>query len=318
MKIARTAVAEIGYLESGQSDGVPMLFLHGFPDDAHTWDGVVAELEGAPFRLVRPFQRGCGPSRVTAIAAHSGQVAALAQDVLDLADELGIDRFVLVGQDWGSRAAHAVAILAPERVTGLVALATGYGAAPDNWEVRLRQAHLFWYQWWFHTEMGRSALEQDRAKVCEYLWRMWSPEWNFKPEEFAAVATSFENDQFIDTVIHYYRHRWGAAPSSPLYEAQEIRLTGTPPIPVPATFICGLSDAANLAESSRGNQKSYPAGLERIELPEVGHFVQRERPDVVAEVVARIGMDQPQMNADRTEAKRGFLEQSSTRASRLY
>jgi pimeloyl-ACP methyl ester carboxylesterase len=288
MKMVRTAVAEIGYLESGQSEGVPVLFLHGFPDDAHTWDRVIAELEGARLRLVRPFQRGFGPSRVTAIAAHSGQVAALAQDVLDLADELGIDRFVLVGQDWGSRAAHAAAILAPERVTGLVVLATGYGPAPDNWEVRLRQAHVFWYQWWFHTEMGRSALEQDRAKVCEYLWRVWSPEWSFKPDEFAAVLPSFENDQFVDTVIHYYRHRWGAAPSSSFYEAQELRLRDTPPIPVPVTFICGSSDACNLPESSRGNDKLYPGGLERIELAGVGHFVQRERPGKVAEVLKRM------------------------------
>jgi pimeloyl-ACP methyl ester carboxylesterase len=124
MKIVRTAVAEIGYLESGQSDGFPVLFLHGFPDDAHTWDRVVDELEGLPLRLIRPFQRGFGPSQVTAIAAHSGQVAALAQDVLDLADALGIARFTLVGQDWGRRAAHAVAVLAPERVTGLLVLAT--------------------------------------------------------------------------------------------------------------------------------------------------------------------------------------------------
>jgi pimeloyl-ACP methyl ester carboxylesterase len=287
MKIVRTAVAEIGYLESGRSDVFPVLFLHGFPDDPHTWDRVVGELEGLPLRLVRPFQRGFGPSRVTAIAARSGQVAALAQDVLDLADALGIDRFGLVGQDWGSRAAHAVAILAPERATGLLVLATGYGPGVDNPEVRLRQAHVFWYQWWFHTEAGRLALEQDRAKVCEYLWRVWSPEWRFSPDEFAAVVPSLKNEQFVDTVIHYYRHRWGAAPSSPFYEAQEIKLRDMPPIPVPAVFLCGMSDACNLPESSRGNAKLYPAGLERVELAGVGHFVQREQPGEVAKRLQR-------------------------------
>ena len=285
MKIVRTAVAEIGYLESGQRDGFPVLFLHGFPDDAHTWDRVVAELEGLPLRLLRPFQRGCGPSRVTAIAAISGEVAALAQDVLDLADALGIERFGLVGQDWGSRAAHAVAILAPERVTELLVLATGYGPGADDPDVRLRQAHVFWYQWWFHTAAGRAALEQDRAKVCEYLWRVWSPEWRFSREEFAAILPSFENDQFVDTVVHYYRHRWDAAPGSPIYEAQEIKLRDTPPIPVRAVFVCGMSDACNLPESSRGNAKLYSAGLERVELAGVGHFVQRERP---GEVVKRL------------------------------
>ena len=290
MKIVRTAVAEIGYLESGRSDGFPVLFLHGFPDDAHTWDRVVGELEGLPLRLVRPFQRGFGPSRVTAIAAHSGQVGALAQDVLDLADGLGIERFALVGQDWGSRAAHAVAILAPERVTGLVVLATGYGAVADDPEVRLRQAHVFWYQWWFHTAAGRQALEQDRENVCEYLWRVWSPEWRFSAEEFAAILPSFQNEQFVDTVIHYYRHRWGAAPSSPLYESQETKLRDTPPIPVPAVFMCGTSDACNLPESSRGNTKAYSAGLERVELAGVGHFVQRERPGEVAKRLQRFAV----------------------------
>jgi pimeloyl-ACP methyl ester carboxylesterase len=282
MKIVRTAVAEIGYLESGQSDGLPVLFLHGFPDDAHTWDGVVGELEGLPLRLVRPFQRGFGPSLVTAIAAHSGQVAALAQDVLDLADALAIDRFVLVGQDWGSRAAHAVTVLAPERVIGLLVLATGYGGVVDDPEVRLRQAQVFWYQWWFHTAAGRQALEEDREKVCEYLWRVWSPEWRFSPEEFAAVVPTFGNEQFVDTVVHYYRHRWGAAPGSPVYEAQEGKLSDMPPIPVPAVFMCGTSDACNLPESSLGSEKLYPAGLERVELAGVGHFVQRERPGEVA------------------------------------
>jgi pimeloyl-ACP methyl ester carboxylesterase len=287
MKIARTAVAEIGYLESGETDGIPVLLLHGFPDDAHTWDGVVAKLEGLPLRLVRPFQRGFGPSRVTSIAAHSGQVAALAQDVLDLADELKIDRFALVGQDWGSRAAHAVAILAPERVTRLLVLATGYGPVIDDAAVQLRQAHAFWYQWWFHTAAGRAALEQNRERICEYLWRVWSPEWRFNPEEFAAIVPSLANEQFVDTVVHYYRHRWGAAPGSPFYQSQEIKLRDAPPIPVPAVFICGMSDACNLPESSRGNAKLYPAGLERVELPGVGHFVQRQRPEEVAKHLQR-------------------------------
>jgi pimeloyl-ACP methyl ester carboxylesterase len=290
MRIVRTAVAEIGYLEGGRSDGIPVLLLHGFPDDAHTWDGVVAELEGVPLRLIRPFQRGFGPSRVTAIAAHSGQVAALAQDVLDLADELGIDRFAIVGQDWGSRAAHAVAVLAPERVTQLLVLATGYGATVKAAEVRLRQAQVFWYQWWFHTEPGRLALEQDREKVCEYLWRVWSPDWRFSPDDFRAIVPSLSNEQFVDTVIHYYRHRWGAAPGSPFYEAQEIKLRDTPPIPVPAVFMCGTSDACNLPESSRGNEKLYPAGLERVELAGVGHFVQREQPGEVAKRLRRLAV----------------------------
>jgi pimeloyl-ACP methyl ester carboxylesterase len=234
---------------------------------------VLAKVESTSERL-----SGFGPSRVTARDAHSGQVAALAQDVLDFADALGIDRFGLVGQDWGSRAAQSVAVLAPHRITRLIALATGYGPAPDDPELRLRQAQVFWYQWWFHTEMGRLALEQDRAKVCAYLRRVWSPKWQFSPDEFAAIVPSLGNEQFVETVIHYYRHRRNAAPGNQRYEQHENKLRGTPPIPVPTVFVCGTADACNLPESSRGNEKLFPAGLERIELPGVGHFVQRERP----------------------------------------
>jgi pimeloyl-ACP methyl ester carboxylesterase len=287
VEIARTSVAEIAYFECGQSDGFPVLFLHGFPDDALTWDGVVAKLQGLPLRLVRPFLRGFGPSRVTVSEAQSGQVAALAQDVIDLADALGIYRFAVVGQDWGSRAGHAAAVLAPKRVTWLVALATGYGPEPDDPGSRLRQTHAFWYQWWFHTAAGRVALKRDRVRVCEYLWRVWSPQWRFQPDQFNAVTPSFQNEQFVDTVIHYYQHRWLAAPGRPRYESQETQLRGTPAIPVPTTFICGTADACNLPESSCGNEKFFPAGLDRSELPGVGHFVQRERPDVVAEAVRR-------------------------------
>jgi pimeloyl-ACP methyl ester carboxylesterase len=93
---------------------------------------------------------------------------------------------------------------------------------------------------------------------------------------------SLENEQFVETVIHYYRHRRNAAPGNQRYEQQENKLRGTPPIPVPTVFVCGTADACNLPESYRGNEKLFPAGLERIDLPGVGHFVQRERPDVVA------------------------------------
>ena len=178
-------------------------------------------------------------------------------------------------------------MLAPDRVTWLIALATGFGPGPDDLDFRLRQAHAFWYQWWFHTSGGRLALEQNRARVCEYLWRIWSPRWRFQPDEFAAVASSFQNEQFVDTVIHYYQHRRGAAPGRPRYESQEAQLGGRPTIPVPTTFICGTADTCNLPESYRGNESFFPAGIDRIELSGVGHFVQRECPDVVAEAVRR-------------------------------
>src|SRR5262245_25909623 len=138
-KTLRLNSVQIAYLEDGDASGIPILFLHGFPDDPTTWDAVVEELPPEDFRLIRPWQRGFGESLVLDESVRGAQVAALAQDVLDLTKGLALDRFFLVGHDWGSRAAHAAAVLAPERVLGMLALSTPYGHAFVNDETELRQ-----------------------------------------------------------------------------------------------------------------------------------------------------------------------------------
>jgi pimeloyl-ACP methyl ester carboxylesterase len=281
-----TPVAELGYLESGPPDGVPVVLVHGFPDDATTWEPVVKRLSHLSARLFRPFQRGCGPSKVTAPAHEAGgaQVAALARDIVDFADGLGLTHFILVGHDWGSRAAHAAAILIPERIARLICLATAYGEGKG--ESKLRQLEAFWYQFLFCTDAGVTILKSQTNEFCRYLWRRWSPGFELSEDDFAGLSQSFANPQFADTVIHYYRHRWGAASGAPYYARQQAILDKMPPVPVPSIFVCGLDDRANLAIWSRGNERFYAAAYERHELTGVGHFVQRERPEIVAEVIA--------------------------------
>ncbi len=294
-RTVRTAVAEIGYFEDGPADGFPLVMLHGYPDDAQTWDGVVAQLRvAAPgLRLLRPFQRGCGPSRVTAPDAASGEYAALAQDAFDFVDALGLgeQRFLFVGHDWGSRATHAAAVLKPERMAraGFVAVGSPYGKPPESGEGRFQQARSYWYQWWFQQEAGRAALEKDPGGLAEFLWKTWSPTWQFDPAELAEVVPSFGNLQYADTVIHSYRHRWGNAPSCPRYAEASAKVKPNPPIPVPATFIAGAADACTLPALYRDNQRLYEAGVRWVELPEVGHFPQREAPEATArEILAHL------------------------------
>jgi pimeloyl-ACP methyl ester carboxylesterase len=288
MQSIATAVAELGYLENGPLDGVPVILVHGFPDDATTWEPVVKRLSHLPARLIRPFQRGCGPSKITAPADQAGgaQVAALAQDIIDFADGLGLTRFVLVGHDWGARAAHAAAILTPERITQLICLATPYG--DGRGKSNLRQMEAFWYQFLFCTDTGAALLKSQTNDLCRYLWRRWSPGFELSDIEFAEISQSFANPQFADTVIHYYRHRWGAAPGAPYYSRQQAILDGRPPVPVPTVFACGLDDQANLATWSRGNERFYAAAYQRHDLTGVGHFVQREQPDFVAGMIAQV------------------------------
>ncbi len=182
LKRAEAGVLSVAYIETGPSNGPPVLLLHGFPYDVHSFDEVTPFLVSAGCRVITPYLRGYGPTRfLSADTPRSGQQAVLAHDLLAFMDTLTITGAVLAGYDWGGRAACIVAALWPERARGLVS-GGGYNIqdipgsiipqAPEN-EFR------YWYQYYFHSERGRAGLAQNRRDVCRLLWRLWSPTWDF-------------------------------------------------------------------------------------------------------------------------------------------
>ena len=102
----QTPVLNVGFEESGNPAGFPIVMLHGFPDDVRAWDGVGAPLAAAGHRVLVPYLRGYGPTRFRdAAAPRMAEQAAIGQDVIDFADALGLARFAVAGYDWGGRAA---------------------------------------------------------------------------------------------------------------------------------------------------------------------------------------------------------------------
>ena len=160
---------DVAYEQSGPDDALPVLLLHGFPYDPRGFDEVVAIVNAAGFRTVVPYLRGYGGTRfLSAETLRSGEQAALGQDLLELLDALHIEKAVLAGYDWGGRAACVVSALWPERVAGLVSCA-GYNIQdipnsdkPADPEAEAR----LWYQYYFHTERGRSGLIQKRREIA--------------------------------------------------------------------------------------------------------------------------------------------------------
>jgi pimeloyl-ACP methyl ester carboxylesterase len=164
-------------------------------------------------RVVAPYLRGYGSTQYrSADIIRSGEQAAIAKDVVDLLDSLKIERAIVVGYDWGGRAACAAAALWPERVKALVAIG-GYTiqniAKSAGTPEPVEQVHREWYQWYFQTEQGRKGLDQDREAFCKLCWQLWSPTWRLDEALFATTAKSFKNSGFVETVIHSYRHRFG-------------------------------------------------------------------------------------------------------------
>jgi pimeloyl-ACP methyl ester carboxylesterase len=292
MPSAHTPYSQIEYEAYGSPEHLPLILLHGFPDGLRTWDGVIDNLKGERLCILVPHLRGFGATHVHHPDALSGQTAALAQDVLDFADTLSIDRFVLVGHDWGARTAYSVAVLAPQRLMGLVTLSTPYLMFQGKRESP-EQVRAYWYQWYFNTERGRAAFEADPIPFCEYLWPTWSPEWKYTRAELESAKFAWTNPQFVPIVISYYRHRYGNAPGAPAYVRQQAQLdpqpgSSVPQVQVPLLFGCGLADAVNLPASSLGQELWFPRGYERIEFPKVGHFPQREVPNDVAQLIRRV------------------------------
>ncbi|MGX9935730.1 alpha/beta fold hydrolase [Advenella kashmirensis] len=289
-KIATTQL-EIAYEEKGNADGWPVVLLHGFPYDIHAFEDVTPQLVSRGARVITPFLRGYGSTRFLApTTPRSGQQAALGADLLSLLDALQIEQAVLGGYDWGGRAACIVAALYPSRVRGLVSV-NGYNiqdiaaamqpASPEK-EYRL------WYQYYFHGERGRAGLTENRHAFCRLLWSLWSPTWRFDQNTYARSAAAFDNPDFVDVVIHSYRHRFGLVEGDPLFDDMEGRLAGAPPIGVPTITLEGDADGVTPVAGRQADPSRFTGRHENRIIPNAGHNLPQEAPEAFAAAVLDI------------------------------
>jgi pimeloyl-ACP methyl ester carboxylesterase len=287
----RTTVLDVAYEHSGPGDSLPVLLLHGFPYDPRGYDDVVAIINAAGFRTIVPYLRGYGGTRfLSADTLRSGEQAALGQDLMELLDALQLGKAVLAGYDWGGRAACVVSALWPERVAGLVSC-TGYNIQDIPNSTRPadpEQEARLWYQYYFHTERGRNGLIEKRRALCRLLWKMWSPAWTFDDATFERTAASFDNEDFVDVVIHSYRHRTGSVAGDPRYASIEARLAAQPKIAVPTINLHGEVDGVMPAALSERHAKSFIGEYQRRTLPNVGHNVPQESPQAFADAVLEL------------------------------
>jgi pimeloyl-ACP methyl ester carboxylesterase len=281
-------VLDVAFEESGPAGSLPVVLLHGYPYDVRAFDEVVPIVNTAGFRTIVPFLRGYGSTNfLSPDTPRSGEQAALGQDLLELLDALQIRKAVLAGFDWGGRAACVASALWPERVRGLVSC-TGYQIqhiASSDKPAGPEQERRFWYQYYFQTERGRKGLAEMRGELGRLLWKLWSPTWAFDDATYSRTASSFENPDFVNVVIHSYRHRMGNAAGDPRYASIESRLATLPKISVPTIVIHGAVDDVNPPQKSEGHQKYFTGHYERRLFENVGHNPPQEAPRAFAEAV---------------------------------
>lgn len=284
--VVTAGVLEISFHEYGSADGWPCILSHGFPYDVHAYSEAAPILAQAGARVIVPYLRGYGPTRfLSPDTPRSGEQAALGADLLALMDSLDIRRAVIGGYDWGGRAACVVSALWPERVEALVSgnayniqnIALSGDPAPAEKEA----AH--WYQYYFHSERGRRGLARDRRGITRFLWRTWSPGWDFDDAAFDRTAEAFDNPDFVEIVIHSYRHRFGLVPGDSAMAPIEARLAAQPDIAVPSITIGG--GRSGLSGGPPRNAKKFSGPHEHRIFDHVGHNLPQENPEGWAQAV---------------------------------
>jgi len=291
LKNVTTPLLEIAYDEQGEPDGWPVILLHGFPYDIHAYDEVTPALVARGARVVAPYLRGYGPTRFLSPATlRSGQQAALGADLLALLDALHIEQAILGGYDWGGRAACIVAALYPERARGLVSV-NGYNiqniataARPASPEKELRM----WYQYYLHGDRGRAGLMENRREFCRLLWSLWSPTWRFDDDTYARSAAAFDNPDFVDVVVHSYRHRFGLVDGDPRFDDIERHLATMPPIAVPTITLEGDADGVSPPGGRAAGASRFTGRYENRVVANAGHNLPQEAPQSFAAAVLDI------------------------------
>jgi pimeloyl-ACP methyl ester carboxylesterase len=281
-------VLDVGYVDVGPGNAQPVMLLHGWPYDIHSYADVAAVLGATGYRVIVPYLRGYGTTRfLSHDTVRNGQQSALALDVIQLMDALGIESAVIAGFDWGARSANIIAALWPDRCKAMVSV-SGYlignqaaGAAPLPPAAELS----WWYQFYFATERGRAGYDEYRHDFAKLIWHTASPHWNFDDATFQRSATAFDNPDHVDIVIDNYRWRLGLTPGEHQYDHLEQQLAAGPVIAVPTITLEGDANGAPHPEPSAYASKFTGKYTHRTIGGGVGHNLPQEAPEQFVDAV---------------------------------
>jgi pimeloyl-ACP methyl ester carboxylesterase len=291
LKQIEAGLLYVGYAELGDAGGTPVLLLHGWPYDIHSFLDVAPVLASGGYRVIVPYLRGFGTTRfVSADTVRNGQQGALALDAIALMDALNVSEAIIAGFDWGARSANIVAAVWPERCRALVSVsgyligsqAVGRSPLPPRAELQ------WWYQFYFATERGRLGYQRNTREFNKLIWQLASPKWNFDDATFERTAASFENPDHVEIVIHNYRWRLGLDECEPQCKDLESKLAQAPDIAVPAITLEGDSNGAPHPDASAYRGKFTGKYKHRVIEGGVGHNLPQEAPKAFADAIIEV------------------------------
>ncbi|WP_436531464.1 alpha/beta fold hydrolase [Actinoplanes sp. HUAS TT8] len=287
----QAGVLNTGYVELGPSHGEPVVLMHGFPYDIHSFEEVAPLLAARGHRVIVPYFRGHGATTfLSASTPRNVDQAAFALDIIALMDALKIPRAILAGFDWGSRTGDIIAALWPERVKALVSV-TGYlitNLAMNRTPTLPANENAWWYQYYFATDRGAAGLTTYRKEMGDFIWKFNSPTWKYSEATYARTSAAFFNDDWVSIVIGNYRWRQSLLPAEPEYADLEATLQSAPKIAVPTITIDGRYDPFTPAGDGSAYRAQFTGKYDH-RVFDVGHNVPQEAPHDFARAVIDAG-----------------------------
>jgi pimeloyl-ACP methyl ester carboxylesterase len=291
LKQIDAGVLNVGYAEAGPSDGRPVILLHGWPYDIHSYVDVAPSLASAGYRVIIPYLRGYGTTRFLASETpRNGQQSVVAVDIIALMDALKIEKAIIGAFDWGARTANIIAALWPERCKALVSVSGYLIGSQEAGKMPLPPSDelQWWYQYYFATERGRAGYDKYRREFSKLIWQLASPKWNFDDATFDRTAASFDNPDHVSIVIHNYRWRLALAQGEPKYDDLEKRLAEGPIIAVPTITLEGDANGAPHPDPSSYAKKFSGRCAHRLITGGIGHNLPQEAPQAFAEAIVEV------------------------------
>jgi pimeloyl-ACP methyl ester carboxylesterase len=291
LKQINAGLLNVGYAEDGPVDGPPVLLLHGWPYDIHSFVDVAPLLASKGYRVIVPYLRGYGSTQfLSASTVRNGQQSVVALDIIALMDALKIRKATIAGFDWGARTADIIAVLWPERCKAIVPVG-GYligSPAANRMPLPPQAEFAWWYQYYFATENGLAGYGKYTHDFAKLIWQLASPKWNFDDATFDRSADAFKNPDHVAITIHNYRWRIGVAEGESKYDDLEKRLAEVPAISVPTITLEGDANGAPHAPPAAYRQKFSGRYEHRDISGGVGHNLPQEAPAAFAQAVADV------------------------------
>jgi len=291
LKQVDAGLLRVGYAEAGPAGGPPVILLHGWPYDIHSFADVAPLLAARGYRVIIPYMRGCGAtSFLSSATVRNAQQSAVALDATAFMDALKIDKAVIAGFDLGARTADIIAAIWPERCKALVSVSGYLIGSPEANKAPLPPAaeYQWWYQFYFATERGALGYEKYRRDFGKLIWRTASPKWNFDDATFDRTAAAFDNPDYVAIILHNYRWRLGLADVERKYDDLEKRLAAGPVIAVPTITLEGDANGAPHVPPEAYRGKFSGRYEHRLITGGVGHNLPQEAPKAFAQAVADV------------------------------